>query len=132
MRGLWARLRRDRTGGSAVEFALTAPVMMTIVVGAINMGPLFEAWNGVQHAVGEAARKATLYPRPDDSAIIAAAQVSSFGLDPANADTPTVTHGTANGQTYAEITVSYRVPMNFPLFNLPDVPLRYTKRVYQP
>lgn len=132
MRRLLARLRPHCEGGSAVEFALTAPVMLLLVVGAINLGPLFEAWNGVQHAVGEAARKATLYPRPTDADIIAAAQLSSFGLDPANADTPTVTHGTANGQTYAEVTVSYRVPMNFPMFNLPSVPLSYTKRVYQP
>lgn len=124
-------LVRDRDGIAAAEFAMMAPLVLLLLLLLVNLGLLFEAYNGVQHAVGEGARMATLYPRPTDNQITTAIQSAQFGLDPNLATAPTYSHGTSSGISYVDITLTYNAAVDFPLFNLPAVPLTYTKRAYQ-
>lgn len=124
-------LVRAREGIAAAEFAMMAPLVLLLIFMVINLGLLFESYNGVQHAVGEGARLATVYPRPTDSQITTAVQRAEFGLDPSLASAPTFAHGTNSGIAYVDVTLTYNAPITFPLFNLPAVPLTYTKRAYQ-
>ena len=121
----------DRDGIAAAEFAMMAPLVLLLLFMVLNLGLLFEAYNGVQHAVGEGARLATIYPRPADSQITTAIQAAEFGLDPNLAAAPTYSHGTNLGISYVDVTLTYNAPITFPLFTLPAVPLTYTKRAYQ-
>lgn len=126
-----AALARAQDGIAAAEFAMMAPLLLLLLFMVLNLGLLFEAYNGVQHAVGEGARLATLYPRPTDSQITTTIQDAQFGLDPALVSAPTYSHGTNSGIAYVDVTLTYNAPINFPLFNLPAVALTYSKRAYQ-
>lgn len=61
--GWWAsgarlilRLRRDRRGTSAVEFALVAPLLLLVVLGTVGLGYVLGVQHSVQQLAGEAAR----------------------------------------------------------------------------
>ena len=76
-----ARFRRDRSGGTAVEFALVLPAFVMLVLGVISAGQLAHATNSLHYAVEEAARcwavNATLCP--NNSAAEAYAQSKYLG-----------------------------------------------------
>lgn len=131
VRCLWVTAVGAREGIAAAEFAMMAPLVLLLLFLVMNLGLLFESYNGIQHAVGEGARLATLYPRPVDGQITTAIQNAEFGLDPSLVSAPTYQHGTNSGISYVDVTLTYNAPVSFPLFTLPAVPLSYTKRAYQ-
>ena len=53
-------LRRCQRGAAVIEFALTVPILVLIIYGIFQVGLLFQANAGMQHALGEGARYATL------------------------------------------------------------------------
>lgn len=123
-------IARNERGAAAIEFALLAPVLFLIIIGVLQLGILFFANAGLKSAVGEAARFATLYPRPADGQITDVFNDRRFGLDTAHLATPTVTHGTADGRDYIDIRVSYNVPIDFLFFQTPPVTLVENRRVF--
>ena len=58
------RLPRDESGATMVEFAFALPVLILMIWMLVQMGLLFRANSGIQHALGEGARFATLWPTP--------------------------------------------------------------------
>jgi Flp pilus assembly protein TadG len=130
MKRLAARLFTDRHGASAVEFALAAPVLLIMIIGMAQMGILFQANAGLQHALGEAARYATINPTPSDTAIIAKANAKRFGLVSSGITGPSISHGTNSGAAYVDLTMSYSVPLDFIVFTGPSVTLSATRRAY--
>jgi len=52
-------LRRDARGTTIVEFGVLAPVMITLIMGAIEMGHFLSVRSTLEGAVVEAARQAT-------------------------------------------------------------------------
>jgi Flp pilus assembly protein TadG len=124
------KLRRDARGAAAIEFALVAPALILFIIGIAQIGILFMANAGLTHAVAEGARLATIFPRPTDAEIRAQIADSRFGLNPANLSTPTITHGTQDGASYADISASYTVPIDFIFFTLPPLTLTETRRAY--
>jgi Flp pilus assembly protein TadG len=126
------RLLGDRRGVGAIEFGLSAPLVIIMVVGIAQLGTLFAANAGLQHAVDEGARLATIYPRPSDASIIALINQKKFRLASNLITGPTLTHDTtAAGVPYVDITMSYSVPLNFVLFTTPAITLTQTRRAYQ-
>lgn len=125
-----ANLRHDERGAAAVEFALVAPALIMLIVGIVQLGVLFMANAGLRNAVAEGARYATLYPRPTATQIRQRIGDSRFGLKPANMSTPTITYGTSDGANYAEIRVTYTVPLDFIFFSVPAVTLTETRRAF--
>jgi Flp pilus assembly protein TadG len=131
------RLRRDERGAGAVEFALTVPVLITMIYGIFEFSQLYEANAGMQHALGEGARFATLCvptstgcnaETNDD--IKAKMNAKLFGpIDGTfNVQDP-VTDGSGNFKT---LTVTYTRTMNFLFFTGPAVTLTRSKLVYTP
>ena len=53
-------LKRDERGVAATEMALALPVLITMIYGIFQVGLLYQANAGMQHALGEGARYATL------------------------------------------------------------------------
>jgi hypothetical protein len=96
---------------------------------------LYEANAGIQHALGEGARLATLYDTtttdhvPTDAAIVARMNARLFGPlggtftidDPVTAPAP---------NHFKTLTIHYQRPMNFLLFMGPTVNLTRSKVVY--
>lgn len=131
MTRLIRNLIRDIRAASAVEFGLAAPILLSFIIGLIQLGVMFGANAGLKHAVDEGARYSTIYPRPTDSQISARVTDKKFMLDPAYIVGPTITHGTDNGAAYADISMSYTVPLNFVFFTVAPVTLTQSRRAYQ-
>lgn len=56
-----------RKGASAVEFAVVAPIMIAIVIGATDTGQLVNVWHKVENASREGARVAARNPTVNTS-----------------------------------------------------------------
>jgi len=123
-------LRSRRDGSAAVEFALAVPLMILFLAGISQVGILFAANAGLQQALGEGARFATLYPRPDDSAVTARVQKAAFALNSHYLSAPVLTHGTSNGVPYIDISLTYRPPTNFVFFQGPTLSITRSRRAY--
>lgn len=83
----FAKMWRDQSGTSALEFALTAPVFFLFIFGVIEVGLLSWTQIGLQHGAEMAARCAsinsTLCPNSNPGAIISYATTAIDGLEPA-------------------------------------------------
>lgn len=124
------RRLRDARGSATAEFAMALPVFILFLIGISQLGIVFAANAGLQQAVGEGARYATLYPRPSDTAIAARIQKAAFALNGTNLDAPTLTHGTSNGVAYVDITLTYRPQLNFIFFPGPQISMTRSRRAY--
>lgn len=124
-------LFRDQRGASALEFALMAPVFFSVLIGAAQMGILFFANTGLQHAVGEGARVAMIFPRPSTETIRQAVKDARYGLDPAYlVGEPVVTIDETGDPDFAEISWSYNAPLNFIFYQTPAVTLEHKRKVF--
>ncbi len=121
-----------RRGSTTAEFAFTIPVVLTAIFAMTQLGLLFFANAGLQNAVGDAARMATIWPRRSENQLRAELAASRFGLNPTYLTTPTFSYGSANGSDYVEISVSYRSQLSFILFQFPLITLTETRRAYLP
>jgi Flp pilus assembly protein TadG len=125
------KLRRNEDGAAAVEMALALPVLLVLIYGIFQIGIVMSASAGMQHALGEGARYATIYPTPADSAIVTRMQNKVFGMNIGTFSTPTVTTPATSVCTNCRLlTVTYTVTPNFLFFNAPPVTLTRTKQVY--
>ena len=73
---------------------------------------------------------ASIYPRPDDSAVIAQINARVTRLDSHCVVGPTVTRGAVNGRAVADIEMRYAVPLDFIIFRTPPVTLVEARRVF--
>jgi len=121
------RLREDSSGSASIEFAVAVPILISLIWGIFQISLLFQAGAGVQNALGQAARYATIYPTPSDTQIQALIESSKFGTNNGTWSTPTITTDAAG---YKVISVSYSQPTDFLFFDGPTVTLTKTKRVY--
>lgn len=123
-------LRRDRRGATAVEFALIAPVLIGFLFGVAQLGILFFANAGLQNALAEGARLATIFPRPSEATVSAKITQQRFGLDPARLTNPTFQYGVVNGMSYADISLSYTMPLDIWMLKTSPITLTQRRRVY--
>jgi Flp pilus assembly protein TadG len=129
------QLRRDERGAGAVEFALSVPILVTLIYGIFEFSQLYEANAGMQHALGEGARFATLCiptangcnPETNDD-IKAKINAKLFGPVGGTFNVQDVVDGTNN----KTLTVTYTRTMNFLFFTGPAITLTRSKLVYTP
>src|SRR5690349_6477307 len=120
------RIKSDENGAAVVEMAFALPIILTMVYGIFQLGVIFAANAGMQHALGEGARYATLYPAPSDTQIVTKMNSKLFGTKVGQFAVADPT-GPAN---YKDLQVTYTVTPNFLFFKLPAITLVRTKRVY--
>jgi Flp pilus assembly protein TadG len=125
------RFRSDTRGVAAMEFALVAPLFLLLLIGILQFGLGFYASAGLRNGVEAAARYAQIYPRPTDSQIRSTLTSSTYGLNPSLLTTPTLTHGTANGVDYVDISASYNYPLTLVFMPVTSVTLSHSRRAYQ-
>lgn len=124
-------IRRDEQGVAAIEMAFALPILLLFVFGIFQFGIILQANAGMQHALGEGARYATLYPKPADNLIVTKMSNAVFGMNVGTFGTPTVTTPPTTDCTNCRLlTVTYSVTPNFVFFNGPPISLTRTKRVY--
>jgi len=129
MIGSSVSIRRCQRGSAALQFALAAPVIVMFISAIAQLGVLFAAGAGMQQALGEGARAATLYPRPTDDAISAKITNAKFGLSPGSL-TSSLSHGTSNGLPYLDMQLNYTTRLSFVFFQGPSVTLTRSRRAY--
>ena len=132
---LLRRLLRDTRGANLVEFAIALPVLVLFIWGIFQIGLVYQALAGMQHALGEAARYATIYPTPSDTAIRAKVTSRKFGTYNGTLGTLQITDNTTGSGASLKVvskdmTLTYSQPTNFIFFNGPTVNLSKSKRVY--
>jgi Flp pilus assembly protein TadG len=124
-------LRKDERGVTTIEFAFLAPVLLGFIIGICQLGILFMANAGLASAVSDGARLATIFPRPTDAQVIARINERRLGMETSRITGPTITRGTtAAGASYADISMSYSVPLNFIFYSTAPITLTETRRVY--
>jgi Flp pilus assembly protein TadG len=115
---------------SSVEFSLVAVPFIMFVILIAQLGLYFLANAGLNSALSEGARLATLYPRPTAAQIRSKIDGAKFGLVSNKLSTPTIAYGTAGSNEYATITMRYQMHLNFVFFHMPAVTLQQSRRVY--
>ena len=131
-------LRTCQRGAAAIEFAIAVPVLTVMIYGIFQVGLIFQANAGMQHALGEGARLATLCipsgntcTSPSNTAIVAKMTAAKFGTNIGTFGTPTSADpGSTVCNFCRDLTITYTVTPNFLFFNAPAVTLTRTKRVY--
>jgi len=118
---------RDDRGATVVELAFALPVFIVLVWMMVQLGLVFRANSGIQHALGQGARFATLYPTPTDTAIDTKMNEAVYGIGPGTFDT-IVNDVPVDG--YKDLTVTYSQPTDFLLFPGPTIHVRKSKRVW--
>ena len=129
---IWVKLRSDVRGLATIEFALVVPILIGAIWGIFQIGLLFEANSGMQHALGEGARYATLYDystddhMPTDESIKARMNAKLFGTGGGafRVEDP------VDGDGFKTLTITYTRPMDFLLFKGPTITLTRSKKVY--
>lgn len=128
------KIRRDATGSASVEFAFALPVLILFIYGFFTVGLLYQSNAGLQHALGEAARFATLYIEandgpPTDPEIEAMLTSKDFGLAGGTLQPPQIDNSElANG--FKTISLTYSRPTDFLFFAGPTITVTRSKRVY--
>ena len=120
-------LVRPTDGSAAIEFALGLPVLIMMIFGMMQLGIVLQANAGMQHALGEAARFATIFPTPSDADLQARITAKKFGPGRGTWGTPTITTDAAAGTK--TITVTYTQPLDWIFFES-TVNLSKSKVVY--
>jgi Flp pilus assembly protein TadG len=125
-------LRRNERGAAVVELALAMPVLVSIIFGVFQLAMLYQANAGMQHALGEGARLATLFDPstvnsvPEKMTVKLKISQKLFGEADGTFTVATPTVGTG----YMDLQVTYTKKMNFLFMDGPTITLTRTKRAY--
>jgi len=121
------KLRADESGAAMVEIAFALPVFLTLIWAVVQLGLVFRANAGIQNALGEGARYATLFPTPDDDSIKAKMVATVDGIGPGTF-TPTVTPNAT--LKYKDLQVQYSQNTDLIMFRGPRITITRHKRVW--
>ena len=124
------KLRRDEEGAAVIELAFGLPVMIALLWMIIQLGLVFRAMSGIQHALGQGARAATLWPVPDDDTITGAMEDAVYGVGPGDFDITEPAPGTADGSDYIDLQVTYTQKTDLLILPGPTISITRSKRVW--
>lgn len=124
------KIRADAQGAAVIEIAIALPILILFIYGIFVVGQLFQASAGMQHALGEAARLATIYPTPSDADLQAKMAAKKFGTKSGTLGALIITNGGTAAIPYKDLSLTYSQPTDFLFFDGPNVSLTRTKRVY--
>jgi Flp pilus assembly protein TadG len=135
---LRVHLAADEGGAAAVEMAFAIPVLIVMIWAFVQLAEVYRAVAGMQQALGEGARYATLClsqsatgcTAPTTDQVQAKIQASVYGIGPGTFPPPTVVFGTSGTANYYDLTVSYSQPTDLLMFPGPTMSLTRSKRVW--
>jgi Flp pilus assembly pilin Flp len=119
---LFASVRRDESGSAAVEFALVAPPLLTMIVGVLMLGMAYFEGASVQWAMERSLRAAMVHPD------LSATEIEAMLMeDLQEAGSPEIDFNYEIDETgavpLAVATASYDVALNIPF--VPDLSLHF-------
>ncbi len=131
-------LRRDESGATMVELAFALPLLIMLIWALVQFGLIFRANSGIQHALGEGARLATVFPTPTNAEIEDKMEDAVYGIGPGNfeysvdlpEDDPATPDVDEREAGYLDLTVTYEQRTSLLLVPGPTVTIRKTKRAW--
>jgi len=133
-------LLADRAGAAVIEFALLAPILITMLLGIFQIGVGMQNYSAMRSVSAEVARVAMINyqnaNRRSDEWIEAQANLIAtrppYNLKAANLtiDVAPVNSSRVSGTTEKTITVQYTVPSILSTIGMHDIRLRYVRPVF--
>lgn len=117
-------------GAAVIEMAAALPILIIMLYMIVQLGLAFRAMSGIQHALGEGARQATLWPVPDTDDIEAKMEEAVYGIGPGDFDIEPPAEGTADGSDYLDLEVTYTQPTDLIIIPGPTITVSRSKRVW--
>jgi Flp pilus assembly protein TadG len=140
------RLNHDESGAAAVEMAFALPVLVVMLYAFVQLAEVYRAVAGMQQALGEGSRYATLCftqsatgcaaPAPGTGTSPAAGTIkakiytSVYGIGPGTFTVADPALGTSGTAQYYDLSVTYSQPTTFLMFPGPTMTLTRNKRVW--
>jgi hypothetical protein len=128
---LYKRLRRDDKGAAVIELAFALPILIMLIWMVVQLGLVLRAMAGIQHALGEGARLATIWPVPGTDAIKDKMNDAVYGIGPGDFDIPEPVAGKAVGSDYLDLEVTYSQPTDLLIIPGPTISVSRSKRVWR-
>ncbi len=123
-------IARDRRGAAVIEMAFALPALVVMIWAIVQLGLVFRAMSGIQHALGEGARFATIYPQPDNDAIEAKITDAVYGIGPGTFQIKDPVAGSADGSAYLDLEVTYTQATDLLIIPGPTITVSRSKRVW--
>jgi hypothetical protein len=124
-------LSRDNRGVAAIEMAFALPTLVIMIWMIVQLGLAFRAISGIQHALGEGARLATIWPQPTDDQIEAKMEDMVYGIEPGTFTIHPPEAGLSDaGEAFLDLKVTYTQPTNLLLLPGPTITVERSKRVW--
>jgi Flp pilus assembly protein TadG len=132
-------LSRDQDGVATVEMAFALPVLIVMIYMFVQLAQVYRAMSGIQQALGQGARYATLCLNPTTGGcsvptgdqIKTVINNSVYGIGPGTFTVATPTSGSDGGTGhYYDLSVSYSQPTTLMLFPGPTINVSRSKRVW--
>ncbi len=137
---MFARLKRDSGGAATVEFGLLGPIVITMMLGVLQMGVAMWSYNSLRSVASETARYAvTNYQAANKiSASSISAQATSiatntpYGLTADNLSITVTTAATqrVSGATEMTLMMTYNVPTMASIVGLGSIRLNYSRPIF--
>lgn len=138
---------RDERGAAVIEIAIILPVFVLFLWGIFQIGIAFQASAGMQHALGEGARLATICQNPTADGVCSTATdeqiearvheklfgtgIGEFDVEVTRpADDPATADVDESDVDFLDLNTTFTMTTNFLFFNGPTINLIQTKRVY--
>ena len=133
-------LAKNERGVAAVEMALALPVLVVMLYMFVQLGEVYRAMSGIQQALGQGARYATLCLNPGNNGceiptgqdVHDKVMATVYGIGPGTfaANVPTLQNDTVGTGHYYDLTVTYTQPTTLLLFPGPTINVTRSKRVW--
>jgi Flp pilus assembly pilin Flp len=132
------RLRRDEKGVAIIEMAFALPILIVMIWIFVQLAQVYRAVAGIQQALGEGARFATLCVNPSNAGcesptadeIKTRINDAVYGIGPGSFDVPTPSMTVSGSSKYYDLVVNYTQPTNMLLFPGPTITVSRSKRVW--
>jgi len=139
-------ITRDEQGAAAVEMAFAVPILVVMIWAFVQLAQVYRALAGIQQALGEGARYATLCTSPTSTGCSSPAPgtgttpatntikskitASVYGIGPGTFDVDDPRAGSSGTGKFYDLTVCYTQPTNLLLFPGPTIKVSRSKRVW--
>lgn len=127
---LTRKLTRNEDGAAVIEMAFALPILVMLLWMIVQLGLVFRAMSGIQHALGEGARAATLWPVPATDTIEDRMEAAVYGIGPGDFDIVPPVSGTADGSDYLDLEVTYSQDTDLLFLPGPTINVSRSKRVW--
>ena len=124
------KLARDQGGAAVIEMAAALPILIMLIWMVVQLGLVFRAMSGIQHALGEGARAATLWPVPETDDSEDRMEQAVYGIGPGDFDIEEPIEGTADGSDYLDLEVTYTQDTDLIVIPGPTITVSRSKRVW--